>query len=311
MKNILITGGTGYIGRYLTQMLESSGYNVVITSRNPRSGDVRCLDLLKPESIKDICRGMDAVVHLANFDEQLIDGNPRDALLANAYATRLIYEDADKNGVSDFIYFSTFHVYGLLEGTITELSETHPRTDYGLTHLFAEKYLEMMSMKGSTKVKVMRLSNGIGYPPEGCDKWYLIMNDCCKCAVEKQKITLKTPGYQKRNFVAITDVCSAVQVLLETPANDKFDIFNVGSLRNISIRDAAILTAQIYKKLSGKEAELVIPEAETDSIATAPELDYSTEKIRKLGWHEKAEIEDVVEDILRKLLGGSDMERDK
>jgi UDP-glucose 4-epimerase len=227
---ILVTGGTGYIGTYLTKFLAETDHECIITSRTPANCEVpylvRKLELLETETIFGISRGVDAVVHLANYDEVLVKSNPKEALLANAYATRELFLDAVRNGVSKFIYFSTFHVYGKSSGEIDENTRTEPISDYGLTHLFAEMYLKELSLKSQIETSILRLSNGIGAPP-GDSTGYLIFNEGCKSAFENQKIVLQSSGLQKRDFVAIKDICKAVRLLLDkNESNSLFNVYN-------------------------------------------------------------------------------------
>lgn len=293
---VLITGGNGYIGRYLVNALKTSGIETCITSRNAKDTDCCRMDLFDVSTIVGICHGIDAVVHLANLDEQLVKTQPKEALLANSYATRELYLDAVREGVKKFIYFSTFHVYGSSDGEIDESTQPKPKADYGLTHYFAEQYLEQLSEKEGLPVAVIRLTNGIG-APQGAYKWYLALNDFCKSSFEKSRIVLKSNGLPQRDFVPIRDVVSAVDLLLKTEQRSSFEVYNVSSESTYSIKDLALAAAEVYKARYGKNVQLDIPVASQDEINAVKPLYVSSQKIRRLGWIPRFTLEEVINDI--------------
>ena len=58
----------------------------------------------------------------------------------NTVGTKNLLEALNLTNLKNFVYISTFHVYGLTEGDIDENTELNPKNDYALTHLFAEFY---------------------------------------------------------------------------------------------------------------------------------------------------------------------------
>ena len=119
----------GYIGKYLINHLLKNKFKVIGTTRNKEelgynseNLSVRYLDLLEEESFTDICKGVSTVIHCATFDESLSNSLPKENLIANVFGTRLLLNEAVKSKVNNFIYLSTFHVYGVSSGSITELN---------------------------------------------------------------------------------------------------------------------------------------------------------------------------------------------
>ena len=301
---ILITGGNGYIGAYLAEYLREHDFDVYITSRkNGTDAKCRRLELLDVETCTGICHGMDAIVHLANLDERLVKENGRDALLANAYATREIYRDAAKAGVKKFIYFSTFHVYGCDSGNIDETATPKPKADYGLTHYFAEQYLEQLSNQKGLPVAAIRLTNGIG-APQGTDKWYLALNDFCRTVFKTGKIVLKSNGLPQRDFVPIRDVAEAVAILLESGQQAPYEVYNVSYEMTYSIRALAMAAAECYEQRYGKKASLEIPHATQEERNAVQPLKVSSQKIRSLGWTPRLTLNEVIEEIFSVLEKG-------
>lgn len=311
MKRVLLTGGTGYIGLYMAEELNRNGYNVIITSRN-RSESIagyknRYMELLEPSSIKGICSGIDIVIHMANLDERIITSHPMETFLANSFATRELYCDAVRNGVSHFVYLSTFHVYGLNEGKIDETTETNPKSDYGLSHLFAEKYLKQLVKKEQCQVSILRLTNGIGIPLNKVQKWYLVVNDFCRMAYFNQTIVMKSNGLPLRDFIAIKDVVQAIMLLVSRNGSIKNDytIYNLSSENTYSIRDMAYIVKEIYEKRYGGKIEMKIPEVTQDEIDAVQPLIVVSQKIRALGWKPRISVEEIIEEIFDGLEQGA------
>lgn len=302
MKKVLITGGSGYIGQYIADLLSKSNYDVTITSRNHSKNLLgysnRYMDLLKNSTIVNICQDMDIVIHLANWDERQIKDHPCEAYYANSYATRELYLDAVHCGVHHFIYFSTFHVYGLSDGTIDECYPTHAKTDYALSHLFAEMFLQQQ-LSNDCKVSVIRLTNGIGVPLNNTDKWYLVLNDFCKTAYLYNKILMKSNGLPLRDFVALQDVAYAIKILIEQPSETQksFDVYNVSAENTFSIRDLAYEVKKVYQQRYHREIQLYIPKVTDEQIQAVKPLTVYSTKIRSLGWTPSYSVIDVINQI--------------
>lgn len=293
--NILVTGGNGYIGQYLKEYFKDE--NVFITTRTPKGPRERKLILTEDESIEGICQGMDIIIHTASMDERKIFHDPKEALLVNAYGTRKLYLDAVACNVKQFLYLSTFHVYGKAEGMITEESILNPLSDYALTHLFAEQYLEQLYNHYRMQTSIVRLTNGIGLPGKNVDKWYLVVNDFCRTIVKEERIVLKSNGLPRRDFIAISDICSAIGTVLK--ANMGFELYNISSQKTISIRETAILVRDTYQRITGEKAKLELPVVSREEIEQVNDFTVSSEKLRMLGWNPCETLESTIETILK------------
>lgn len=301
--NILITGGNGYIGQYLANYF--SGENVYITARIPKRENERRMILEEEDTIDGICEDIDVVIHTASMDERVISQESKKALLVNAYGTRKLYLDALTYHVKKFFYLSTFHVYGkVTEQIVTEESATEPMSDYGLTHLFAEQYLRQLHLHKEHEMCtfILRLTNGVGLPGFGVDKWYLAFNDFCRSAVREKRIVLKSNGLPRRDFIAIPDICTAVDALMRVE-ND-FEVYNVSSQNTFSIREIALMVKRVYEKMTGLEVELIMPAATAEEIERVKDFTVSSRKLRMSGWKSEESIEKTIEKILEAELEG-------
>ncbi|TLY39150.1 MAG: SDR family oxidoreductase, partial [Nitrospirae bacterium] len=143
IKNVLVTGGAGYVGTLLAPQLQAAGYNVSVydimyygceLKPQPRlkiiEGDIR--DTAK---FRDACGGVDAVIHLAcisndagfELDEQLSER-------INYQCFEPMVVAAKEQGVTRFIYVSSSSVYGYSESP--KVTEEHPLVPLTLYNKF-------------------------------------------------------------------------------------------------------------------------------------------------------------------------------
>ena len=227
---ILITGGFGYIGGRLAKaIIANTEHRVILGSREsksiPNGLDGATGVLIRwdsPESLNRITSGVDVVIHASGMNSQDCEDDPNMALEVNGIATSNLLMAAIKQKVGRFIYLSTIHVYGTpLAGRITEDSPTVGIHPYATSHQAGEDAVLMENKKGSIKGIVVRLSNAFGAPIHNdVNCWTLLVNDLCKQAVNHQELVLSSSGRQKRDFVSLTNVCSAIIHLTECNLDD-------------------------------------------------------------------------------------------
>jgi nucleoside-diphosphate-sugar epimerase len=255
VKRILVTGGLGNLGSWITEYLVKSGYDVTTFSSRNRPVLHHLTfqrlfgDISNESRVKELFaqKPWDAIVHLASINEGNVPGYPREALQINTLGTRnLLQALAESGHNTHFIYFSTFHVYGAAAGNILEdATPASPKNDYAATHLFAEYYVKQFNFTHHIPHTIFRLTNSYGSPKEiSGTKWYLILNDLARMAVQEKKIRLNSNGLPKRDFIWMGDVCEIVGKCIEKgPANTTFNIANG---RSISMLEVATTVQKAY-----------------------------------------------------------------
>ena len=258
--NILITGGTGYLGGRIADHLKNArpDAGVYLTAleasgalpRWTESFEILQMDVLDDRSIArcfEAC-DFDAVIHLAAVNEIDSMKNPELAIDVNAKGAFDLLRIASAGGVKRFIYFSTFHVYGnTASGVINEDSPARPYHPYAITHRAAEDYVRYFARRHDMQTLIFRLSNAYGYPMDICvDRWTLVFNDLCRQAVTTGKIVLTSSGRQHRDFIALSDVARGVAHFLD--ADDKWGdgLYNFGGNCSMSILEVAERVAGVY-----------------------------------------------------------------
>jgi len=294
-KKILITGGLGYVGgRIAAHLAEKHPKDSLrlMTHRTvdqaaPWTADIKIFqaDLRDESSLISCLDGIDTVVHMAAVNEVQSQQDPDLALQVNGKGTHTLLKAAAKQGVSRFIYFSTFHVYGPdAPQIIDESTPTRPVHPYAITHRLAEDYVNWHRHSFNLDSLVIRLSNGYGYPMDSqVNRWTLLINDLCQQASKNGEIRLRSSGSQHRDFIALSDVSRAVEHFLAMPANSWQDgLFNLGGECSMSILDIAQRVAREFKILYGKELPVIAGENQ-DSAGARP-VGFRIDKIKSTGF---------------------------
>ncbi|MDN5067886.1 NAD-dependent epimerase/dehydratase family protein [Aliarcobacter butzleri] len=263
-KKVLVTGGFGNLGSYIVKHLINLNYEVTILTRrekykfdNLKYKVVEC-DITNLEELKSkLNYGFDFCVHCASFNEFFVENYSKKALEINSLGTRNLLEVLNLKNLKNFIYFSTFHVYGLNSGFIDEMTVANPKNDYASTHLFAEYYIKQFGYTHNLKYTILRLTNSYGCPMyKDTDKWYLVLNDLVKMAFEKNKIVLNSNGKVKRDFIYMGDVANIVGELLEIDATNQ--IYNLSSNQSYEVIELAKKVKKIFENRYNESIEIQI-----------------------------------------------------
>ena len=288
---LLITGGFGYLGGRLAQYLANeTDHDIILGSRkkndipvwSPHAQVVQTL-WASPEHLEKICVGVDAVGHLAGMNAQDSATNFVMALEFNAVATARLLQAAIRQDVKRFIYLSTAHVYDSpLTGVITE--ETCPNNlhPYATSHRAGEDVVRAANQRGEIEGIVIRLSNAYGAPVhKDANCWMLLVNDLCHQAVISKRMVLRT-GYQRRDFITMTDACRAIKHLLILSIDELGEgIFNLGGQVMRVIDMTETIQARCLTVL-GFTPEIICPEATPDDLNLV--LDYRIDKLLATGF---------------------------
>ena len=297
---VLVTGGRGYVGGRVCAALSGAGHDVVVgvrtrpTTAVPADPSIACFDVTNEEETAQAlsAAGPDAIVHLAALNEIDSLRDPRRAYRVNCDGTFNLLAAAARTGARRLIYISTFHVYGGLEGRITEESPTASAHPYATTHRAAEDIARYFARYQGVSTASFRLSNGYGAPvrPE-VDRWTLAINDFCRQAVVSGTIVLATSGAQHRDFISLHDVGRAILHALASPgAIGDGDVFNLGGRRSMSIREAAELVARLATRMLGVEIGVRAPEGPS----VGRPVDYDMSRLEATGFELAGSMEDEI-----------------
>ena len=157
-RRILVTGASGFVGRVLCETLREAGISVRAAVRGGPPGELSAFD---PVVIGDIdantnwdraLKGIDTVIHAAARAHILHDAPENSSLYmqTNADGTRKLLADAERAGISRFVYMSSIKVNGeaTFHAPFTASDAPNPLDAYGLSKLAAEQIvLEAVSTR--------------------------------------------------------------------------------------------------------------------------------------------------------------------
>jgi len=303
---VLITGGFGFLGGRVAQYLSDQGHTVLLGSRKaiaspPWLSKSKVVETRwnSPDDLERLCSGIDAVIHTAGMNAQDCANDPVGALECNGIATANLVRAAIRTGVKRFIYLSTAHVYSSpLAGTITEDTcpmNLHP---YATSHRAGEDAILFAQQRGEIEGIVIRLSNAFGTPThKEVNCWMLLVNDLCRQAVTTGKMILHSTGMQRRDFIALTDACRAIDHLLSLAAGSiGKGLFNLGGAWTPTVWEMACLIQQRCASSIGIQPELFrVNPVDSEPIM---ELHYHMDRFLKTGFQPAADRFSEIDQLL-------------
>lgn len=264
--NILLTGGSGYIGSYLVKCLLKHGHTIDIIARTENEFiqnhsdkiGVYYADITKPFDFELKRDQYDIFIHLGAAND-IDSADPAFAINASVLGTRYALDFCARNNIKKAVYYSTFQVYGYVEGEMNEHSSLLPTNDYGITHQFAEQYFEMYRRTKGIDYIIIRPTNIFGAPMyKSTDRWSLVPSCFCKEALEKGEINLMSSGLHKRDFIDVNDLAEVSSMFCNSFEKFKNTTVNVSSGNDYTIVEIANMVAEQYKEIHGKECKINI-----------------------------------------------------
>lgn len=238
-KNILVTGGAGYIGTHLVKMLLDDDYNVTILDnftfgKSPISHlkDHPKLTIIEGDvaNIKDLVRAVKnnryviALAAIVGDPASSIDAE--ETLNLNYESTKILTEICNFYEVEKLVFASSCSVYGAsTSGYLTEDSPLNPVSLYARTRIYSENYI--LDNSKNVSPTILRLSTVFGFSPRM--RYDLVVNTLLIRALRDKKFSV-FGGDQWRPFVHCNDVASAFKLVIDSDKKVTHkQIFNVGS----------------------------------------------------------------------------------
>ncbi len=301
IKNVLVTGGAGYVGCVLIKKLLQEGYYVrvldqLIFGKEPLSEfngnpnfDLRVGVVEDKYMIEKCIKDIDAVIHLSGLSND--PSCEIDAELTRKYnieATKVLLAAAKKEGVKRFIYASSCSAYGFTnDNIVTEETPPTPLTAYAKSKVESEN---IILPEGNDNFVTVCLRKATIYGPSPRMRFDLVINTMTGMAVSEGRIVING-GNQWRPFLHVEDAAEAYLFMLRADKkNINGQIFNVGSdQQNVRIIDLAHTIAGL------------LPGTRVEQSHSPDSRSYhvSFTKLNALGWKATHTIEEGVKEIKR------------
>ncbi|MDA1334995.1 MAG: SDR family oxidoreductase [bacterium] len=255
--NVLVTGGSGYLGSVLVPKLLERGHKVRVVDAgyfghnglDAVRDKIELIDGDIREADKSWFSGMDAVIHLAAFsNDPTAEHSPLTNFAVNFDGTRKVADLAKEAGIKKFLYASTCSVYYTDkpdDKVNTESTSIFPKAPYSLSKHLSEQYLLNLADDNFAPV-LIRKGTLFGQSPRM--RYDLAIDTMTKNAWINKSIIVHSGGWMWRPFLNVHDAARAYVHLLEQP-NEMVGgkIFNAISFNKL-IKDIAEDIKSVVKK---------------------------------------------------------------
>jgi nucleoside-diphosphate-sugar epimerase len=278
---ILITGGSGFIGRYLIKKLEVS-YKIKIYDINKpafeTSAEFKQGDVTDSNLINEAARGCDTIIHLAAIHHDNIL-NEEEFYRVNVGAANNIIEAASIHNIKNIIFYSTVAVYGDTFSNVAENTQLNPTSPYGRSKLEAENIFIKWT-KGRTDRKLYIIRPAVVIGPYNYANMFKLIEQ-----IDKGLYLHIGSGKNIKSIAYVENVVDATIFILEN-IDEQINIFNYADEPQLTSRQIA----NIIKDILTKKKTLKIPYFvaftagfcfDVLSILLRKDLAISSKRIRK------------------------------
>ena len=286
VKNILITGGAGYIGSHIAEILLKKNKKIFLID-NLSTGHRKLinkkakffkLDIHNKDKVKKIIETyqIDSIIHLA---AHLIIGEgqkkPKKYFKNNVLGTQKILEACKRTTVKNFIFSSTAAIYKEGQYKVSEGSQIKPKTVYGKTKIKAETLIKKFSKKNKINYGILRYFNIAGSSPSGKiglvnkKSDHLFKNFSIELMKKKPKLNIYGTDYKTkdgsciRDFIHVSDIAEIHYLVLEKINKlNTSKILNCGYNKGTSVMEVA----KEFKRQSSKKVDIVYANKRKDDL---------------------------------------------
>ena len=295
--NIVITGGSGFVGSYLCERLINDGHNLIVVDNLLTGSTENISDLMDNDNFSfiehdvqnhiEIENKVDYVLHFASAaSPKAYTEHPINTLKAGSIGTLNTLGLAKKHN-SQYLLASTSEVYG--DPLISPQNEEYwgnvnpngERSMYDEAKRFAEAAVATYSRSYDIKAKIVRIFNTYG-PRMQLNDGRVVTNFIFQ-AIQDNNITIYGDGSQTRSFSYVEDTVDGIISLMQS---NEYDVFNIGNPNEITVLELA----QKIIELTNSKSEIVFKSLPSDDPKQR-KPDISKAK-SKLGWEPKVNLED-------------------
>ncbi|MBT4136347.1 MAG: SDR family oxidoreductase [Candidatus Latescibacteria bacterium] len=249
MAVYLITGGSGFIGSHIAEMLLTDSDHEVRIYDNLSSGHKKNIanlsgqvvffedDVRDTQALSSAMAGVDYVFHEAAL-VSVIDSvhRPRDNHEINLTGTLNVLETAQKSGVKRVVLASSAAIYGNdLTLPKQETMRPQPESPYGLAKIGKEYYARIFSTLYDLPVVALRYFNVYGPRQDPKSAYSGVISIFVDRVLNNDAITIFSDGEQSRDFVFVKDVAKANLLAMHADNIKGGEVFNVATGESVSL----------------------------------------------------------------------------
>jgi UDP-glucose 4-epimerase len=296
LGEVVVTGGAGFIGSAVVNLLLEKGYTVRVVD-DLSTGDLRNLpdhprlrfvkhDVTVAEGLDNVLNGAETIIHMAAVASvPECESNPMKAFKVNVRGLENIIKLGVKNSVKKIVFTSSAAVYGDVEEPVSEEAPPKPFSVYGHTKLLGETLLENSGVPSL----VFRIFNAYGRTGAGVGT-YGVVDRFLKNLKEGKPLEIYGDGKNVRDFIHVRDVANAIALSVEKDV-DGVNVFNLGTGRATTIYELANLVL----KLSNQGRVVMHPPRQGDIKYSVADISKAA---RELGFKPTVTLEDYIKQQL-------------
>ena len=308
---ILVTGGAGFIGSHLSDLLLSEGHFVVVVDNLILGckGNISHLierndflfieeDLLNLSALQRIFEdgNFDMVYHLAaNSDIQKGSKDPTVDYNLTFNTTFNVLQCMREHNVKKMFFASTSAIYGETYDRLTEnYGPLQPVSNYGAGKLASEAFISAFSSAYGIQTWITRFPNVVGERfTHG-----VIYDFIHKLQNTPKVLTVLGNGEQIKPYLYVKDLVEGIQFVCKN-THELFNVYNLGSDSRTKVKEIA---AMVIEEM-GLNAQIEYTGGDRGWVGDVPEFKYDLSKINALGWYAKHDSNTSVRLAIHKALG--------
>ena len=259
-KEVLVTGGAGFIGSEIVKQLVELNAKVTILD-NFSTGNLSNLknvhskvniiwgDITNELTCKKITENKNIVFHLAALTSVAYSvQNPEITYKININGTKNILNGCKINGVQKFIFSSSASIYGNKNNECKEIDKPNPESPYAKSKVECENLCFEYNKKYNIQTVILRYFNVYGENQNPNGDYAAVVAKFKNCLLNNAPITIFGDGKQTRDFINVKDVANA-NLLIATKENLNNEIINIATGKSINLLELInILEHDINKK---------------------------------------------------------------
>lgn len=231
---VLVTGGSGFIGRYFCERLRAEGHDVVILDLVPPGWahegiTVRLGDVRDASAVRQALEGSDLVIHLAAAHHDFGISTPT-YFGVNEGGARVLTEEMDRAGVRRACFFSSVAIYGNAPEPRTEETSPAPANPYGASKLAGEAMFRRWVEQGDGR-RALVIRPAVVFGPRNFANVYALMRQ-----IHSGLYLPVGRGVNVKSMAYVENVVDATLHLLAQPALPAFDAYNYVDLPQLTSR---------------------------------------------------------------------------
>jgi UDP-glucose 4-epimerase len=311
MKTMLVTGGAGFIGSHLCDVLLALGHNVIaldslylgrmenisLAEKNQNFKFIKA-DILDNIALEKVFNDhkFDTVFHLAaNSDIKRSSSDTSADLKLTFMTTFRVLNVMRTHGVRKIVFSSTSSIYGQTEGKSVAEDDGPllPVSHYGAGKLASEGFIASFVENYGFEAWITRFPNVCGERTT-----HGVIHDfIAKLRVDSSELEVLGDGTQAKPYLYVKDLITAMLFVYDN-TNDRINVFNIGTEGQTRVSDIARMVIDSMRL----SAKIRYAGGDRGWIGDVPKFAYNLDKIHSLGWRATNSSDQAVQQAINAIL---------